>query len=229
MGTKPHPLDVFRSTPQGFDSATTDPSVRRTVEGKVLTTTRRQESEAGNEPKGPRRVQAARPATTASVIPPRRPARSRAGYGTKLLWTALGIIVVVVGYVWLLGPGDDGPTPLKSVDKIEAPVEHAPLTPAAGGAVDYTIQLSTYNGNETGVDIAQAAQQEMQARGFSAVEVLGFPDEGGGFAHVALTVGKASRADDLAGLLAAVRGIDDWGSGKNARPFADAHIIQIGH
>ena len=239
MGNKPHPLEVFRATPKGFDSATTDPEVRRRVQGKVLTTTKRDESDSERKPRAPRRVEAKRPATTASVLPPRRPAKKGGvGYGAKLLWTALGIVLVVVGYVWVMGPDDEGQVPLKGVAGAESTeanesAEHAPLTPAgdeaaAAGPGSFTIQLSSYKGTAKGLEIAQAAQLALFERGFESAQVIGYQDDGGAFTSYALIVGQASRREALDGLLAAVHGIDDWGSGAKS-PFADAHVIAAGN
>jgi hypothetical protein len=265
MSSKPHPLDIFRSSEQGFDAASRSPRRRRTVSGKVVRSVARPAGTlAGSRPGAPSAKSSAPvPARTAAArrgAPPargpRRAAPRRAPHlvsNRTLLWTAV-VVVAALG-LWLgLGPvgspeapalkapggerqtlfstgapGSDGSevaAPGKPAAPAATPAE--PAKPAVKQAAtpptsDVTILAATYVGSA--VATAQVAAGELSARGFGPVELVGFPGEDGDFARVELIVGRAADRDGLTGMLARLRSIDDWGTGREASPFHDARFV----
>lgn len=234
MGSK-HPLDVFRSSGEGFDRASR--GSRRTLAGKVIassvkkTTPRKVPLSSGRPPRarglwpfgGRSNVpKAGRP----PKAPKSKPARTAESRGRALLYGAVTLValvalVVAVKQTWRGSPGDL--PSLKASDVLTDP--NAPPPPAAPPPAFFTILASTYNGSDRGREQALAAQEELLRRFFRQVTVVGYPEPGkkDRFQRFELLVGQAPRADDLSSELARLRAIDDWDGGK-AAPFVSATI-----
>ncbi|MCB9899421.1 MAG: hypothetical protein H6825_15550 [Planctomycetes bacterium] len=226
MGSKRHPLDVFRSTDEGFVSASQQKR-RRKITGKVLTSSSRPQSAPA--------VRAA-PAAKATVAAASRsvPRISSATFdllrkgGYALACLALvGVAVWSISTIWggtVGGPAGD-PTSLS----VEARTEDV----LGSGNADlsaptlFTIRASNYPGTERAQEIALDARDKLIERGFPDVALLEWADErqAGVVDHYELIVGAARSADGLADLLRQLQAISDWPGGKPA-PFTTAFISE---
>ena len=249
MSSKPHPLDIFRSSEQGFDAASRAPRKRRTVSGKVVRSVARADAARAPAPaprssksSAPSRGRAARPAarTGARRATPRKTPQLVSN--RILLWTAV-LVVGALGAWLVFGPdaAPDVPTlkapggELESLFSARAQPEAAtPEPPAAAAAApesrrapppdaDFTILAATYVGSA--VSTAQVAATELSQRGFAGVELVGFPGEDGNYERVELIVGRHGDRNALTSELVRLRSITDWGTGREASPFHDARLV----
>ena len=100
----------------------------------------------------------------------------------------------------------------------------AAKSPTPGASVHFTVLVATYRGRQ--LSIAQETARELKSRGFDGVTLLGYDDEGSGYARVELVVGQALSRTELDRLRDDLRSIDDWGSGRESKPFHDARVIE---
>ena len=260
--SNPHPLDIFRSSEQGFDAASRLPRKRRTVTGKIVRTQARPAPAAAALSKAGKGAKAGRRKPARSK--PARPASSPRISNRALLYTALALVTMVTG--WVVIPqwfGDDGAesgvvplrretvfstrdrgTPSEPPTTTQANLEastEAPVKapappksePAASkpeqaiptGPMHYTVLVATYKGSH--LSIAQGTARELRDRGFDDVRLLGYDDSGsGGYTRVELVVGSATGRAQLDRLRDELRAIDDWGTGRESKPFHDARVIE---
>ncbi len=249
-----HPLDVFRSSRDGFEKA----SRRRTVAGKVIASSvRRTDGESRAKPApaarkpapAPRPKPAAAPRGTggARLFAPgpdkakktrkrTSGAASKAGgttrtifFGAIVMLSAV-VLVVVFKQFWLGGGVPDLPT-MKLGDVLPPGPGQAlapggdPVDSAAPAPDVWTIRAAVYNGSDRGLELALAAHTELAVRGLPGVTLVGHEtDEAGEYESFELIVGAARTAEALEGTLDRLLAIDDWPGGK-AAPFVDARIV----
>jgi len=248
MASKKHPLDVFRSSTQGFDSASRS---RRALSGKVTVKSmqgRRDRKQAGSP--GPRGASArasgrtgggttaasrASGRTGAAARPSSPPARApvtaarrRAGADKANRVLLLACLVLVAGLSTVLvvqSAGDDVPPPLSREVPVGRGAALERAAPAASVPVtgDFGVLAATYR--PAGLRMAHDARDELERRGFPEVLLIAYPGtRPGEVDRYELIVGRGGDERELAGLLARLRRIDDWPSGAR-RPFTDALVI----
>lgn len=246
MGSR-HPLDIFRSTDDGFDHASRR---RRTVSGKVLGSNTRSKSEDGKasraagllgaklKPSGKagasgRAAKASKPAkpktkSTASASkssksgarPLFASASDRASLTSgKLLAGAVGV-VAIFALILVVRDSFGGET-LPTLKASEA-------RELLDGQVSEDLTLSTvlaatYPPTDDGLVKAWAAHDVLAERGFESMDVASIFSDDGVVEHYQLVVGRAA-ADALDDVRDALRALDDWPHGARA-PFTTARII----
>lgn len=224
MGSRRHPLDIFKSTEKGFNHATRQ---RRTIVGKVLASTIRSgKDDGGKSPsRGPGLLGAkARPTKKkegrARKVLALSPAAARAdALGRKLIY-GLGVAFVLVALVFALRSTfiDDGPEQITSLSSDS--LRGDPV--ADDGVGVHTILAASYGASEDALRLAYAAHDELLARGFEDVLVVEVAGPQGGIAGYQLIVGRA-HASALGDLRRSLRSLDDWPYG-DGQPFSGANI-----
>ena len=218
MGSRRHPLDIFRSTDKGFNHASRQ---RRTVVGKVLNSTARpaKGGAASSKSRGPGLL-GARKSSAGTKAPPLSPAAARANAVVRQVAWGTGVLVVLVGLVIVLRSTfiDDGASvPSLSTETVLGSRRDA----AADTGALSTVLAATYGTSEDAWHRACEAHDELEARGFGDLLVVQL-EGGASGAGYQLLVGRAS-AGALDEVRAALRELDDWPHG-DPRPFRQASI-----
>lgn len=223
MASKRHPLDIFRSTDEGFVSASRER--RRKITGKVLGSSARDPSRPARPAQGASSTKSKKSAAAgvgaSRSVPRVSPAvfelLRKGGFG---LATA-GLVALAVFLLHTIVTRADETVPTLSKGEALGPGRQEPAASPM-----YTVKASQYQGTAQAESIAWDARTQLIERGFRDVLVLGFPDpeQPEIRTRYELVVGVAETPQELQPVLEALVGITDWPGGKPA-PFTTAYIV----